>query len=49
MTNEQLLILEDMISRRMENTGEDHRTASRAIQNYINQHLSEVRGETPND
>ena len=48
MTNEQKLILEDMISRRIENTGEDRRTACIHIQKYICQHLTELRGDTPN-
>ena len=42
------LLFEDMITRRMENTGEDRRTACMAIKKYICQHLTELRGETPN-
>ena len=37
-------VLEDMIQRRMENTGEDRRTACIAVKKYLCQHLIQQNG-----
>ncbi len=44
LTNEQMLALNDMIDRRMENTGEDRRTAALAVNKYLIQHLAAMKG-----
>ena len=42
-TNEQKLVLEDMVSRRMENTGEDRRTACMEVNKYFIRALNDLR------
>ena len=41
------MFLNDMVSRRMKNTGEDRRTAAMEIKKYICQHLG-LTNDTPN-
>ena len=49
MTDEQKLILQDMISRRMEETGEDRVTAAMCIQHYLTtRYLQQQLDEVPN-
>lgn len=43
LTNEQKLALEDMISRRMEHTGEDRRTACMEVNKYFVRALNDLR------
>lgn len=44
LTDEQKLILNDMVDRRMANTGEDRRTACMAVNKYLTQHLAAMKG-----
>ena len=39
-----IAVMEDMVSRRMENTGEDRRTACIAVKKYLCQHLIQQNG-----
>ena len=49
LTREQILIIEDMVYRRMENTGEDHATASAHIRYYLSQHQPNKSNDQKNE
>lgn len=44
LTDEQVLVLNDMVDRRMENTGEDRRTAALEVNKYLIRHLAAMKG-----